>query len=25
MLKKYKDDGVIFVESELPVREEGLL
>lgn len=25
MLKKYKDDGVIFTESELPVREEGLL
>ena len=24
MLKKYKDDGVIFVENELPVREEGL-
>lgn len=24
MLKKYKDDGVIFVENEPPVREEGL-
>ncbi|MBQ6552100.1 MAG: Lrp/AsnC family transcriptional regulator [Clostridia bacterium] len=24
MLKKYKDDGVVFVENEPPVREEGL-
>ena len=25
MLKKYKDDGVVFAENELPIREEGLL
>ena len=24
LLKKYKDDGVVFVENEPPVREEGL-
>ena len=24
MLKKYKDDGVVFVENEPPIREEGL-
>ena len=24
MLKKYKDDGVVFIENEPPVREEGL-
>ena len=24
MLKKYKDDGVVFVENEPPVHEEGL-
>ena len=24
MLKKYKEDGVVFVENEPPVREEGL-
>ena len=24
LLKKYKDDGVVFVENEPPVREEGM-
>lgn len=24
LLKKYKDDGVVFVENDAPVREEGM-